>query len=94
MTIGMYGNSPSVNAVLPIGTVITLVSGPNELSVDWYQDAYYNNTIEIWGVSPNHNDDYNQGWYLPTNSTAQLLKVEDNKWMLSCPVELGTGRGY
>ena len=86
--------STSVNAVLPIGTVITLVSGPNELSVDWYQDAYYNNTIEIWGVSPNHNDDYNQGWYLPTNSTAQLLKVEDNKWMLSCPVELGTGRGY
>ena len=86
--------STSVNAVLPIGTVITLVSGPNELSVDWYPDAYYTNTIEIWGVSPNHNDEYNQGWYLPTNSTAQLLKVEDNKWMLSCPVELGTGRGY
>ena len=93
-----YGNpgvliSTAVNRVLPIGTVIYLVSGPNELTVDWYDNGNSDN-IEIWGVSPGGTSNYNQGWYLPYQSTAQLLKVEDYKWMLSCPAELGTGRYY
>jgi len=86
--------SSAVNAVLPIGTVITLVSGPNELTVDKVVNTNDSTTIEIWGVCPGVTNQNNQGWYLPQNSTAQLLKVEDYKWMLSCPTELGTGRYY
>jgi hypothetical protein len=95
-----YGNpgvliSTAVNRVLPIGTVIYLVSGPNQLTVDWYNNSSVGgDNIEIWGVSPGGTNNYNLGWYLPYQSTAQLLKVEDYKWMLSCPVELGTGRYY
>jgi hypothetical protein len=81
--------------VLPIGTVIYLVSGNHEQIIDWYDNGGVNSDgIEIWGVSPNVYNQYNQGWWLAENVTAQLLKVEDYKWMLICPVELGTGLYY
>ena len=57
----------------PIGTTVTLVTKDNQLYI------YRDNQALIYGAG------FNQyaGWYLPPRSTATLLKVEENVWMLS-----------
>lgn len=110
--------SIDVNRVLPIGTVINIVSGaayytcidryrsdvdigssPDETDLEIYASApsfYYNNGTVVTdsGDIDYYNNNSNQGWWLKPWSTAQLLKVEKYKWVLTSNKPLGIGRGF
>lgn len=66
----------NANVEYDIGTAITIVSG-NGWTYIYPADG---NTTQIWGAGYNQ---YNQAWYIPNNSMATLLKIGQDKWMLS-----------
>lgn len=67
-----------VNAQMPIGTAITIVSGED----GWTYIRPADENIKIWGVGPNFGYVSNW-WYIQSNSIATLLKVDNTKWILS-----------
>ena len=73
-----YGVTIPTNAsvAFPIGTAITVVSGNSECYF-YLEDG---DVTTLWGAGFNA---YNQSWYIPSNSMATLLKLEEDKWMLS-----------
>lgn len=68
---------PVENTVnFPVGTAITIVS-----SDGWcYIYADNSNVTQVWGAGFNTTS---QGFYIPNNSIATLLKIAPEKWMLS-----------
>ena len=64
-----------VSKAMPVGTAITIVSGNDNTYI-----SPDDGTVQIWGAGFNQTSNY---WYIPANSIATLLKIGDDKWMLS-----------
>lgn len=60
----------------PLGTVITIVSASDGITYIGPNDG---NITKVWGAG----FDQATSWYIPANSTATLLKIGSEKWMLS-----------
>lgn len=65
-----------VSETAPIGTAFTIVSGGD----GWTFITPTDSNIEMWGAGLNQTSQY---FYIPENSMATLLKIGQNKWMLS-----------
>lgn len=61
---------------MPVGTAVTIVSGQDGNTYISPDDG----TVQIWGAGFNQTSNY---WFIPPNSIATLLKIGDDKWMLS-----------
>jgi hypothetical protein len=65
-----------VSKAMPLGTAITIVSG-GDGSTWIYPD---DDKLQMWGAGFNTTSN---AFYIPSNSIATLLKIGDDKWMLS-----------
>lgn len=65
-----------VSETAPIGTAFTIVSGGD----GWTYITPTDSNIEMWGAGLNQTSQY---FFIPENSIATLLKIGQNKWMLS-----------
>lgn len=71
----------------PIGTTITIVTDPigNTSTIKPKEYETGNSTLVI-ETSRNYSSD----WGLPTGKRADLLKIEEDKWLLSAPIIIDT----